>query len=70
MMTTSFGRAWPSSGHKLFFKLTILKTKHIHEKGLLEVVCIHGVQRDLVVNRILFYMYWLKLYKYKNWVRI
>jgi len=28
-------------------------------------VCIRGVQRDLVVNRILFYTYWLKLYKYK-----
>ena len=39
-------------------------------KAYLEVVCIRGVQRDLVVNRIWLYMYWLKLYKYKNWVRI
>ena len=35
-------------------------------KAYLEVVCIHGVQRDLVVDRILFCMYLLKLYKYKR----
>ena len=40
-------------------------------KAYLEVVRIRGVQRDLVVNRILLlYMYWLKLYKSKNWVRV
>ena len=39
-------------------------------KAYLEVLCIRDVQRDLVVNRILLYMYWLKLYKYKNWVRV
>ena len=39
-------------------------------KAYLEVVCIRGVQRDLVVNRIWLYMYWLKLYKYKNWVKV
>ena len=36
----------------------------------IEVVCIRGVQRDVIVNRILLYMYWLKLYKYENWVRV
>jgi hypothetical protein len=39
-------------------------------KAYLEVVRIRGVQQDLVVNRILLYMYRLKLYKYKNWVRV
>ena len=55
-MTTCFGRTWPSSGRKLFFNLTILNRKHIHEKGLFRVSVYSWCQIDLVVSRILLYI--------------
>jgi hypothetical protein len=51
---TCFGRAWPSSGQKLF---TINNSEEkTYTQAYLEVLCIRGVQRDLVVNRIMLYM--------------
>jgi len=60
---TCFGRAWPSSGHKL---LTINNSEEeTYTYVYLDVLRIRGVQRDLVVNRIMLCMCnWFKLYKY------
>jgi hypothetical protein len=53
-ITTCFGRARPSSGHKLCYKLQG-ENVHLYMNGTyLEAVGIHRDQRDLVVNRFLY----------------
>jgi hypothetical protein len=52
-MATCFGRAWPSSGHKLFSINNNKEKTYTWDSVYLEVVYISGVQRDIVVNGIL-----------------
>jgi hypothetical protein len=52
-MTTCFGQAWPSSGHKVSYKLQGENVYLYMNETYLEVVGIHRDQRDLV-NRFLY----------------
>jgi hypothetical protein len=49
-MTTCFGRAWPSSGHKLSYKLQGENVCLYMKDTCLGTAGIHLNQRDLVVN--------------------